>query len=437
MISKFWKLFTLVIVAGLTTYLVILNSNSTTITLKPGSPITANTGVIILLIFLAGILVASLFAFWFGFRGYLRERKLIAKDRARRALIDGMLKARGLFASGDFTRAKEEWQYLAKRDESNLVAKIEIANCEIELSNLESASRILEDLRALHPHNEEVLLLGYKIYSTLGNKTAALDNLKLLLVSHPTKQNYKLAYKLAEELGNLNGAIEFINRLQERFGLGLPETSDKEQILLKITLLENKNNKQKLKEALKNFCKRHPESIEATRLLAQTEKETGSPEEIGLTLLKLAKLTNKASDWENISSFWLEQENPEKAITSAKLWINESGPNNKATAHLNLARVYLDLNMSDLAKEQIQKVAELCLNNQEICKELCSKAALIEAIYLLRNGDRVKAIESINSVIRGKPSFFGNISYLGNNTEENGSNYNKSDMPPSPTLSTP
>ena len=72
----------------------------------------------------------------------------------------------------------------------------------------------VEAARLADPKNIEVLFRAAELNSRLKNKTAAIDNLALILAQFPSRQAAGLARALSEELGRYDDALEYQEQLE-------------------------------------------------------------------------------------------------------------------------------------------------------------------------------------------------------------------------------
>ena len=209
MISRFSRLLSILILVAVAVYIVIVNRETATFTLGGSWSTSANLGVLLLSSFSFGILVASIVALFFGFRSWLRERKLYSIDRQRQSFIEGLIKARSISASHEWRKARDYWLSLSRKDPSDIIAQIEISRSLENSGELSEALRAIETVRSSHPENIEVLFRAFELQKQLGNSTAALDNLALILGKQPCLRAASEARTLSENLGRIADALEY------------------------------------------------------------------------------------------------------------------------------------------------------------------------------------------------------------------------------------
>ncbi|NLF26102.1 MAG: tetratricopeptide repeat protein [Deltaproteobacteria bacterium] len=186
-----------------------------------------------------------------------------------------MLEARSLLAAGEWSKAEALWRKIAKRDPANTIAKVELSRSVEGGGDLKEALRIIDTARISDPSNVEVLFRAAELNLALGNRTAAVDNLALILYHLPSLKAARMARDLSEELGRLQDAFEYQEKVQ---------SAGEEEALLKAagTRLEFKkllaehsepSDKGKKTAALKNFLKRYGDYAPALEHLATLEAE--------------------------------------------------------------------------------------------------------------------------------------------------------------------
>ena len=289
MIRHIRQLLVAVLIAMFAIWIVI--SNNTAITFKLWDyQVTANSGAIVLGAFACGLILATFVASYFALMAFLREKRLLRRDRERVAFFDGFLKARSLMALEEWDRAQDQWQRLIKKDPTNIIAKVELSKALERGGFLNEALQVLDATRAASPENMEVLIRAAELHLALGNKTAALDNLALSLYQQPTKRAARMARDLSEGLDRYDDAIEYHAKLA---ALGAPESEIEEgnlrlqfKKLMRDTLTTAEGKKDPLIEAVKKFLKRNPEYVLAQETL---KKLTTEPAELidGTKILSL------------------------------------------------------------------------------------------------------------------------------------------------------
>jgi tetratricopeptide (TPR) repeat protein len=344
MINRLNRFIFLFCVVALALYLVVLNTAPVTVHLSPGatgSSVTGNTGVVLIAAFALGILVAGLVGLFFGMRGYFRERKLHSLEAQRRAFYDGVLRARGFSASGEWNKSRAQWESLIKKDPTDIIARTELSRSLQAAGEPIEALRILDAARARDPKNTEVLFRAAELNIALGNKTAAVDNLALILHNHPSRRAAQMARDLSEELGRIEDALEYQAQL-ETMGFGDAEQdSITSRLEFKKILKNNDQDKTALRTELRALAKRRPEFVPGLHRLALLEAELGNLEDAAHYYVRAAKAGHSSSYWNEVSKLWIKKGDPERALAAARTATKETEGEARLSAELELVRIRL------------------------------------------------------------------------------------------------
>jgi hypothetical protein len=431
MISRINRLLVAFVIIALSLYIVILNRESITIRLAPSTDITTSAGVIFIALFCLGILCTALVATFFGFRSYLRERRLISKDKNRESFYQSVLKARSALASGEWGKAEALWQQILRRDPGNLIARIELSRSLENSGNPEEALRLLDAARAAAPDNLEVLFRAAELNLALGNKTAAVDNLALILYQQPILRAAKLARDLSEDLGRIDDAIEYHGKL-ERLS---PAEADNDSVLGRLNfkkLQKDLVNSEPAAaaEALKAFCKKNPAVAEAFEALSVAEKASGNSEAAAQALVKAAKLSKRLDLWHHAMELWISGGMPERALATARSATKEAQGLFRLEAELTLIRTYLELNMFEDARTALSNLSSLAKSQSvEISPEMEREAQLLRGICLSGLGSYKESTETLKALAHDERVAF--------RPEQNGSVGGSAAHAPPARLSTP
>ncbi len=376
MITRIRQLLVALLIVAIAIYVVIANNTPISISLL-GETITANTGVILITAFSTGLLCATLIAGFLALKGFIRERRLKLREKERLAFYDGFLEAREFLAAEEWTKAQEQWSRIVKKDPTNIIARIELSRSLEGMGEVQEALRVVEEARSEFPKNTEVLFRAVELNLVLKNKTAALDNLALILYHHPNKRAARLARDLSESLGRIEDAIEYQSKLEE---LGLREDSS-DQIRSRLNYLalvaEYKGDDALLEEPLRLFVRGNPASSEALRHLASIEKNSGRTENAAQLLIKAARASETPTLWHEVSDLWIANKNPEKALSSAKTALKDCEGTAKLCAQLELVRLQISLDMLDDAMKGLDDLPLLAKEEGLALDEEISFRALI------------------------------------------------------------
>lgn len=394
MVSRINKLIAALLLVSLSLYVVVLNPQPAVIHFSGDSSLETYGGVLFIGVFVAGFLAAALLALFFGFKAHLRERKLEGRERQRLAFYDGVVKARSYLASEEFTRAREQWEGIIKKDPTNIVARVELSRSLEGLGNTAEALRVLDAARAADPTNVEVLFRAAEINRTLGNKTAAVDNLALALHHHPSRRAAALARDLSAELGRFGDALEYNARLET---LGEPHSNVAEaatSLQFKKLIDDFGKDPTSLEKELRNFLKKSPTFIPALERLAAIEASNGRIEESAQLLAKAARTGGGSEHWHTAARLWIAQQHPDRALSAARAAVTESKGEARITAELNLIRLYLDLNMIDQGRKALDDLPMVAKENRiPLSDDITRRVTALRGICLARSGNFKEAAE--------------------------------------------
>jgi len=341
-----WLIIALLVLAP-ALYIVAWNTDTITVYLTPGVQFSGNTGIVIITIFVLGILFATLFAIFFAVKGYLRERELKNRDARREAFYKSLLRARSYLAAEEWEKARLEWEQILKKDPNNVLARIELSRSLEGAGNLRDALKVVDAARASDPNNTETLFRAAELNLALQNKTAAIDNLALILYHAPGKKAAVLAQRLSEELERLEDAVEYQEQLSK---LGVDGTNTLARLNFKRILRDNAEDKVKLVTELKAFLKRSGDYVPALHKLSQLEAEAGYTENAAQLLMKAARASGSSQFRREAATLWIENNQPDKAVSAIKTAVKEASGTDRIDAELDLARLYIKLDLLDEAR---------------------------------------------------------------------------------------
>ena len=364
-ISKIVSVILVLIIIGAACYLFYFNRESVTVHFGPDKSATAPMAVVLLSTLGFGVLLTALVAFTIALKGYFRERGLVSRERKRDTAYQKMLVARGYVEAKDWDRAKEAWQKILKLDKKDVISRVEIAHCLYGQGELRESLKMLDSARTISPDNAEVLINASRLNRELGNKTAALDNLALLLYHYPNQHGARLARDISFEIGRVDDALEYQTLLENTGELVDEDAKASANIKLAKVLKDTADDDSDSKiKALKRLVKELPTYGAARYHLAMLEQQSGNNEEAARLLLKASKESNDPSFWQEASSLWIKAQHPDRAIAAAKTGANSTSGLPRVLSELALIKLYLDLNMADAAKESLDAFDALVKEQQ-------------------------------------------------------------------------
>lgn len=411
-------------------YVLALNNSTVVIALSDSWVIALTSGQLLISAFVIGLLFSFLFALYLGVRHFLRERGFESRERQRITFYEGMSKARGISASGDYSRAAVEWEKQIKRDPTHSIARVELARCLEMRGEAREALRVLDGARAVESNNIEVLMAAANLHRVLGNRTAAIDNLALVLMHQPTALAALTASQLSEELGRYDDALEYLSRAQQ---LNVDESkiaSERARIKYALLLREYSNDSTQLIDGLRALARQDPPYIPAILKLAECEAARGKTEEAARLELSVSRLTEDSIGWRKAVERWLVLEKPERALAALRSAISESSKRTRIYAELDLIRLYLILDMFEEAKKALEtnqrEFEAAAAHSLEVRQQL----GIFKLIIAAQDEDHVQVRNEKRRLLG-----FGSSS-ISDLTRSNGIDKIDADAP-SPSLSTP
>lgn len=358
MILKALKLFLLIAIIALVAYVINQNPQKISLNYGPGDSLNDySTGLVLLAVFMLGVLFTSLIAAYFGVKSFFKERKYKKEVRNSQQFFEGVLNARALSASGSWDKSLSLWKKIDKQDPTKTIAKVEIAKSLEGSGQIKEALKVLEEARTINPNNPEVLFTAADLNLKLNNQTAAIDNLSLLLYHNPSAKAAELARDLSKELNRTEDAIEYHKRFKELGGEDKDNLVQADLSLLKLqeSNLEDENEKAKeLKKLVKKFPNHSPLLNELANIEISRDKLPAAAD----LIIKSAKLTKDFSGWKKLISMWVEKDQPDKALASAKISIKNLEEEDKILSEIELTKIYSKLGMHDDSLELINKIQE-------------------------------------------------------------------------------
>jgi tetratricopeptide (TPR) repeat protein len=365
MLKIFNRFLLLALIVGLALYVTLTNSDSATIKLGPNITLTTYAGVIYIGVFVIGCIAASVVALFFGFKGYLRERKLRAAERVRRNFFKTFEEARNLMAGGDCAAARLLWEDILAKESDNVIARVELSQCLEELGDDREALRVLDSTRASSRSSVEVLYRAALLNKKLGNSTGARDNAELIVAAKPSWRALELARDASESMERFDDALRYHDEL-EKIGYQSPESKDVRARLAYAQLCRESSDDGVLKDALAGFIKQYPGFVPALERLADLELQHKDVDRAAELLSKVARASGGAVDrWEAVVDVWLHKatgdvvRRNDKAITTAKSAIKDQHGRGRLEAELLVIRTLLAVNHFQDAERLLDGFADL------------------------------------------------------------------------------
>mgnify|MGYP005725461355 CR=1 FL=1 len=368
-INKLLSLLSFIVLIGLPPLVVAIfyywNPAPVTVKLGADRMVHAPLAFVLLATFAFGAFSSGLFGLYYGLKWQLRERKLSKQERKRVQVDAALDKARAYVASHEWGKARSEWQKLAQRHPDNVAARIELSKSLQESGQAREALKILDAARAEHSDNIEVLYRAAEANLELGNKTAAIDNLALILYHHPSQRAARMARDLSEDLDRLEDALEYQAQLEKLGGAADEHTETLARIRFKQIMRDTEKDLEARKQSLQSFHKRYPKFVPALRALASTLHELKDIEEAAKTLVKTSQLSADPKYWQEAAALWLDAGDPDRAVAAARAGVKESSGPQQFESELALIRLYLRLGMLDDAKQALVEFDRLVAQHKD------------------------------------------------------------------------
>jgi tetratricopeptide (TPR) repeat protein len=393
MLKQFNRFLILAILISIALYITLTNSDQATIKIGPSISLTTYAGVIYMGVFALGCVAASIVALFFGFKGYLRERKLLAAERSRQHFLHLFEKARNLMAGGDWAAARDLWEQVIHRDPENVIARVELSRSLQALGDSHEALRVLDATRASSRSSAEVLFRAAELNRKLGNNTAATDNLGLIISDAPGRKALELARDICAEMGKVNEAIAFQDEL-DKIGYESEEYLEARRRLRFVQITQNTQSETALREELLTFIKRNPTFAPAMEKLAEIELARGHVEESAELLMKVAKMSNgDLTKWRAVSNLWLNSvqgdfaRRSSRAVAAARSATQGTSGRQRLEAELLVIETLLQANVfSDVERslDSFTTLAERETNG--IPADIAQKLGIQRGHYLAQMG---------------------------------------------------
>lgn len=359
MLKRFIYISIIIFLIALTVGFVLLNPNQNTVFLAPEWPVTGVSGVLMLCAFGLGILFTSLFATLFGIRAYFREQKLKRLDKKHKQFYEQMLEARKKSVQGEYKRAVELWEGLARKDPTDVIARVELARSLDALDKTTDALRIIDTARAEHPNSVEILLEAARLQIKLGNRTAAIDNLALTMGLETTPFAARMARDLSFDLQRFEDAREYNERLDsvDRETKEYQKKSGDIEFAILSRDISPEEKDADLK--VRSFIKKNPENISARLFLAKILCQQGNIEEAAAEFATLYRATKEISFARDAVYLFIQCHQRDKALSFMQSIRTLLVGKPRIEVELEYIRTLLRLSQETEAIQVLEKFPEL------------------------------------------------------------------------------
>lgn len=392
MVTKIRKLLVIFLIVALAAAVIVQNLDPISVQLTPSYKFSAVGGLILLAVFACGMAFALIFWVLFGIKAYFRERSLQSRDKLRESFYTSFVAARSYQSTHEWGKARDCWEQLAKKDPSNIIARIELSRSLEGTGAIREALRIIDEARAVQPHNVEILFRAAELNQVLGNMTAAIDNLALILYNHPNKLAAGYARDLSEKLGRIEDALEYHKTFE---ALGKPDEESKkiQTRLLYQKVVQEFEQTEELRAELRRFKRKHPEFVPALEHLAKLEAQAGNIHEAAQLLVDAAKFSESRKYWHEATRLWIENGLSERAISAALSATRNTSGLARLNAELDLIRMYLSVGKTEDAKKCLDKFLPLAKDQEVELDQLTAERHLLLRGYCLNKLGKYKEAE--------------------------------------------
>ncbi|NMC63474.1 MAG: DUF1049 domain-containing protein [SAR324 cluster bacterium] len=397
MIRRINKFIILLLIVAMCLYIVVLNSGPLTVYLTPSMSISSHVGIILVGTFFLGATIIGLLGVTLGIRAYWRERRIQRQLRQSEAFFKDFIDARNSSSIENSHDAQEKWHKIIRREKNSpaaTIARIELAKVLVAANNSNQALKILDEARSIDPDNIEVLSYTAKLQESLGNKTASIDNLALLMYQGQTKYVAKKLLSLSEDLGRIEDALEYNKQLQRLGDKNKEASASEKRLRYKLLLQQNKEDTNTLQKELLSLIGQFGDFAEPLMKLGELSETEGRIDEAAQYFIRAARASGQPVLWHNVAKFWLRHNNPERAVAAARAASNESKEHAKIPRNIDLARLYLTLNMPEDALKVVEETLALLGKENSSWGEFNFLLSALKGLCLMRL-DRQSEAESI------------------------------------------
>jgi tetratricopeptide (TPR) repeat protein len=387
------KIIAALLLMAIPTFIVVNNPTTVQVKTFGETPLSVSVGVLMLVVFIIGALSASLVASVLGLFSWWERRKLQKREQLRIAFLNAIIDARSATASHEWSRAKNLWLGILKKDSQNVIARIELSRIYQRLGDQKEALAVVEAVRATYPEHVELLFQIADLLVAAGNLTAAFDNISVLLTRGFNARAASRAVELLERLGRWEDALEQWERLDDNGG-GSIETGAR----IKFHLLTAKGFVRPEDEltALLEFIKKFPFYSPAYERLAEVNRGIGNMTDSAHALIKGAKGTRNFQLYRQAIEAFLGQPaqgvggdarryspDTRSALAAARSAVASVAPECRITARLLLASVHVRLEETNEAEDVLRDLREHCrkegitMRHQEQIVQLCLQGMIL------------------------------------------------------------
>lgn len=395
MLSRITRLLILCFLIGLSIYFVSINSDEVSVSVSGQNSVKASTGVIVLFSFAFGLIVATIAAGILAIKGYFREQGFLRRERYKALQDEAILQGRSLVASGELKRAKLSFEKLISKDHKNALLRLELSSVFEKMKDPMSALKILDEARVEFPNNEEVLFKTASLHESLGNLTASIDTLALLISKKASPLAIRTARDLSMQLNRFEDALLYNDRLKEAEG-NSPDTKEMMGTIKANILIRDLAHKHEdLTAALMDHVMIFEKCVVAFKELAKLKLSEGKADEAAQCLQRAFRANRDPALIREARNIWFSHGYRDKTVSSIKTWVREAEGKEEFDARLELTKTYLLIGQDSDASYEIDLLErEPFAQSYDAKREI----AIIKAIIAYRSRDTLRSIEAFREV---------------------------------------
>lgn len=387
---KIIKFLIICLVMAAICYVFYFNPEDVEIVYAKAKSFKAPLALILITTFFTGALVTLIFSIINGIKFKVKNKKLIKQKKLTDEHIHLIDKARSSLALGNFTGAEKLFKKIINKDADNISARVGLSKTYLGQQNYEQALVTLEEARAEDKKNPELLLAASDLNARMGKYTAAYDNAALVLKMMP-KNKYALQ-RLAEDCIPLERFEEATKYLREL--IRLADADEMEEIQHQLAETEffsalKIDDDSEFKSKIKDITSRHKNYTRGIIELAEIEEKEKNLDKAEKLYIKAYKVDNNSDYIKNISSMWLNNDKPKKAISTLEKLIKEADKNGKDSTDIKYALALVQFELENLEGAEKTLTPILESSSQDI--------KLLEAKLLAKKGLKDLAFEKLST----------------------------------------
>ena len=372
-----------------------VNSAPTSLSIGDGNTIHASVGALVLGSFAFGILLALLGASLYAARSYFRERSLKLALKNREQIEKQLLELRSLARGAPEKEIEKKYKALVKQAGVVPFARLEYSRWLIAQGKAQQAIIELTEARKIGGESSELLFLTADAHKALGNQTAALETLSIILTHEPDSL-YALeqASLLSFTLTRFEDCQMHLQSLQE-----VRKLTIKEHALLRDAeasiIIRDTQSKSERAEKLLTFAMRNDSAV-ALEALATLKEQEGAFDESAQCMMRIYKIQNNAAWIKKAVHLWLKNGKASEALSALQTWERVAVGDEKIAATIELIKAYMLLGQ----EYDASKTIELLQNDKNLSELQLKELSVLRALIALRQRDASGTAVAIQEVER-------------------------------------